>query len=79
MYKLYLYIFLFVVLFFAYVIGVRQGKTQCRGDIAVSANQNVLQKYADELEKKEKINEKVINTTTDDIRSILRKQYTIAE
>ncbi len=79
MYKLYLYIFLFVVLFFAYVIGVRQGKTQCRGDVALSAGQEMLQEYNKNLESMEKINEKVISTGVDDIRNFLHQKYTIAD
>lgn len=79
MYKLYLCILFCIIILGAYFVGIRQGKMQCRADSALSINQKIIQKHNEDLEKKEKLNEKVINTATDDIRNILLKQYTIAE
>lgn len=79
MYKLYLCILFCIIILGTYFVGIRQGKTQCRADSALSINQKIIQKHNEDLEKKEKLNEKVINTATDDIRNILLKQYTIAE
>ncbi len=79
MYKIFLCVSFFCVLFFAYVVGVRQGKTQCKGDVALSAGQEMLREYNKNLESREKINEKVITTGLDDIRNFLRQKYTIAD
>ncbi len=79
MYKLYLCIFLFTIFLSAYFIGIRQGKSQCKEDFAMTFSQKILQKQAEKVEKIGEINAKVFHTGVNDIRDILRQKYTIAE
>lgn len=62
-------------LFGAYLAGGRIAREKCRAEYSAAAVDNIT-KYN---EQKRKIDAQVFNTTTVDIRRILRDAYTIAD
>lgn len=64
---------------FAYWTGMRMGRAQCAADIAHNVINQNNQNQSDLIKTVEKINAETYKTGVDDIRDILRRQYTIAE
>lgn len=73
--KLYMLLFLLVVLLLAYGVGVRMGREQCQAQVAAKTS---TMQY-DILKSQGEINAVVLRTSTGDIRRVLREKYTIAE
>lgn len=75
MVKFYLVVVLAVLMVGAYVSGRKIATADCRADMY--QQQNVRQMQINQ--KLEGINEKVVRSSTDDIRRVLCEKYTIAE
>ncbi len=73
--RLYFLCFVVAVILAAFFVGQSVGNLRCRERIAVdniNNNETVMQKIGG-------VNAKTYHTGTDDIRRILREQYTIAD
>lgn len=79
MYKVYFLIFLGLVVLGAYFAGTVSGKALCKEEGAISVSQKLIEEQKVISEKRVKVNAKVFNTATGDIRRILREKYSIAE
>lgn len=75
MIKFYLVVVLAVLVVGAYVSGRKIATADCRADMY--QQQNVRQTQINQ--KLEVINEKVVRSSTDDIRRVLFEKYSIAE
>lgn len=73
--KLYVLLFLIVVLLLAYGVGVRMGREQCRNQVAVQTSEIQY----DVLKTQGEIDAMVLRTGAADVRRVLREKYTIAE
>lgn len=75
MMKVYLIAVLAMLVVGAYVAGRKIATEQCRADVV--QQQNVRQRQINQ--KIGEINEKVVRSSTDDIRRVLCEKYSIAE
>jgi len=75
MVKFYLVVVLAVLMVGAYISGRKIATADCQADMY--QQQNVRQMQINQ--KLEGINEKVVRSSTDDIRRVLCEKYTIAE
>lgn len=67
------------MIFAAYWAGGQIATQRCRADVAVQQNMSATQLQTEIIETKTKINEETFNTSSADIRGLLRSKYTIAE
>lgn len=75
MFRLYLIVFAVVLVVMVYLAGMHAGYERAKRIL----NQTNIEKQTQIIKIQEKINEDSVNRATDDIRSILRKKYTIAD
>ncbi len=73
--RLYVLLFLVLILVLAYMAGMHAGTMRCRTKYA----SDISQQQSTIIKIQGKINAETVNHSGDDIRRILREKYTIAD
>lgn len=73
--RIYLLLFVVVIMVGLYLVGIVVGKSRCQTDNVVV----VTQQQTELINLERKVNAESFNRGVDDIRRILREQYTIKE